>query len=114
MFALLPLWEIVLQSNFGIDGNINFDQFRFSFVQINSDDCDYPIIATYPAIDLYSSHPKECFDFYKDGPYRKERKHTLFKFKGMDSDIDFIASDLLNEHKAEVKHFGLLKHFNVG
>ena len=25
MFALLPLWEIVLQSNFGIDGNINFD-----------------------------------------------------------------------------------------
>ena len=32
----------------------------------------------------------------------------------MDSDIDFIASDLLNEHKAEVKHFGLIKHFNVG
>ena len=114
MFALKLLWETVLQSNFGIDGNINFSEFRFSFIQINPGDCDYPIIATYPAINLHSSHPKECFDFWKDGPYRKDRKHTLFKFKGMASDIDFIASDLLNEHKAGGENFGLIKNFKVG
>ena len=32
----------------------------------------------------------------------------------MDSDIDFIASDLLNEHKSEGENFGLIKHFKVG
>ena len=73
MFALKPLWETVLQTNYGMDHNINFDQFRFSFIQINQDNCDYAIIATYPAISLHSSHRKECFDFYKDGPYRKDR-----------------------------------------
>ena len=103
-----------MQSNFGIDGNINFSQFRFSFIQINPGDCDYPIIATYPAIQLHSSQYKECFDFHKEGPYRKDRKHTLFKFKGMASDIDFLASDLLNEQKAGGEHFGLIKHFKVG
>ena len=32
----------------------------------------------------------------------------------MASDIDFIASDLLNEQKADGEYFGLIKNFEVG
>ena len=63
MFALKPVWEVYRESNFGIDGNIDFSNFRFSYVKINPDNCDEPIIAAYSAYNLKVSDRVKCFDY---------------------------------------------------
>ena len=95
MFALMPLWDTLRETTLGIDGNINFASFRFSFVQINPEGCDYPVIVSYPALEMVHRKPSECFNWYEDGPYRKNASHNFYKFKGMDDDIDFIAADYI-------------------
>ena len=92
MFALKPVWEVYRESNFGIDGNIDFSNFRFSYIKINPDNCDEAIIAAYPAYNLLVPFDTvKCFDYEKDGPFKKDKMNRYFKFKGMDEDIHFIA-----------------------
>ena len=63
MFALKPVWTVYRESNFGIDGNIDFSNFRFSYIKINPENCDDPIITAYPAYHLKNTRYKDCFDF---------------------------------------------------
>ena len=77
--SLKNTWIAKHESDMGLDHNIQFDTFAFSFIEKMSDACDNSIVVMYPgqeypAIDEFES----CLDF--DVPSAMQNS---FEFEGM-------------------------------